>query len=299
MTTKVPDSLLVGGGGGGGTGDMLAANNLSEVNPATARTNLGLGTLATQNGTFSGSSSGTNTGDQNLSTLMVKANSLSDVGSVTTARTNLGLGTLATQNGTFSGTHSGTSSGTNTGDQVISDATITTTDVTTNNASTTKHGFLPKLSGSSSQYLDGSGAWSVPGGGGAGSGDVVGPGSAVDNAVVRMDSTTGKLIQSSTVIIGDTGNVTGLGTINTHTIPGGTGTLALTSQITGTNSGTNTGDQDLSTLVVKSNNLSDLPNASTARTNLGLGTMAVKNVTVSSSAPSGGSDGDLWFQYTP
>jgi len=35
--------------------------------------------------------------------------------------------------------------------------------------------------------------------------------------------------------------------------------------------------------------------ASGARTNLGLGTMATRNVTVSTSAPSGGSNNDLWF----
>ena len=38
-------------------------------------------------------------------------------------------------------------------------------------------------------------------------------------------------------------NLAGIGTFNTHTIPGGTGTLALTTDITGTNSNTNTGDQ--------------------------------------------------------
>jgi len=47
-------------------------------------------------------------------------------------------------------------------------------------------------------------------------------------------------------------------TLNTHTIPGGTGTLALTSDITGTNSGTNTGDQDLSGLVPYTGATADL-----------------------------------------
>lgn len=41
----------------------------------------------------------------------------------------------------------------------------------------------------------------------AGTGDVVGPASSTDNAVARFDSTTGKLLQNSTVTIGDTGRM--------------------------------------------------------------------------------------------
>lgn len=43
---------------------------------------------------------------------------------------------------------------------------------------------------------------------GVGSGDVTGPSSSTDNALVRFDSTTGKLIQDSTVTLDDTGAIT-------------------------------------------------------------------------------------------
>jgi hypothetical protein len=66
------------GAAGAGTGDMLRANNLSDLTSAsTARANLGLGTVATQN-TVPVSMGGTGATD------------------ATAARTNLGLGSLAT-----------------------------------------------------------------------------------------------------------------------------------------------------------------------------------------------------------
>jgi hypothetical protein len=43
-------------------------------------------------------------------------------------------------------------------------------------------------------------------------------GAGTDNAIVRMDGITGKLVQNSTVIIDDSGNVTGMGTLNGATI---------------------------------------------------------------------------------
>ena len=64
----------------------------------------------------------------------------------------------------------------------------------------------------------------------AGTGDVVGDASSTDNAITRFDGTTGKAIQNSGATIDDTGNLTA-------------------NNFTGTSSGTNTGDQDLSAYV--------------------------------------------------
>ena len=57
-------------------------------------------------------------------------------------------------------------------------------------------------------------------GGSAGSsGDVAGPTSSTDNAIVRFDGTTGKLVQNSVVTIADTtGNMAGVGTLGAGAI---------------------------------------------------------------------------------
>ena len=65
---------------------------------------------------------------------------------------------------------------------------------------------------------------------GAGSGDVSGPGSATDNAVVRWDGTSGQLVQNSGVTINDSGDLAANNFSGTHS---------------GTSSGTNTGDQTI------------------------------------------------------
>ena len=46
--------------------------------------------------------------------------------------------------------------------EVPTDATIVTSDVTTNNASTIKHGFMPKLSNVATEYANGVGGYSTP-----------------------------------------------------------------------------------------------------------------------------------------
>lgn len=46
----------------------------------------------------------------------------------------------------------------------VTEADLSTTDVTTANSTTLKHGLLPKLSGNASQFLDGNGNYSTPSG---------------------------------------------------------------------------------------------------------------------------------------
>lgn len=59
---------------------------------------------------------------------------------------------------------------------------------------------------------DASGLTNVPAG--DGTGDVAGPVGATDNAVARFNLATGKLIQDSLVLIGDTGSVSGVATLS-------------------------------------------------------------------------------------
>ena len=170
-------------------------------------------------------------------------------GAVTLSNTDIsGLGTLSTQNGTFSGTHSGASSNTNTGDQttIVGNAgsatvlqtarningvafdgsasvTITAAGSTLSDTVTIAKGGTGLIAlGTALQVLRvNAGATALEYATAGGSGDVVGPASATDNAIARFDTTTGKLIQNSTVFIGDTGaftqvlSITGSTTVST------------------------------------------------------------------------------------
>ena len=67
------------------------------------------------------------------------------------------------------------------------------------------------------------------------SGDLSGPASATDNAIARFDTTTGKLVQNSGVLIDDSNNITGISNLTASTL---TGTLQTSNQPNITNLGT-------------------------------------------------------------
>jgi len=70
-------------------------------------------------------------------------------------------------------------------------------------------------------YKDSGGAVQLIASKAGASGDVVGPASATDNAVVRFDGTTGKLVQNSVVTIADTtGDIAGAGSITSTSASG-------------------------------------------------------------------------------
>ena len=76
-------------------------------------------------------------------------------------------------------------------DSPVTESDISLSDNTTNNASTTKHGFLKKLSGNSSQFLNGEGNFSTP----AGGGDVLGPASNTDGKIPQWDGADSKTLK--------------------------------------------------------------------------------------------------------
>ena len=104
---------------------------------------------------------------------------------------------------------------------------------------------------------------------GGGSGDVIGPASSTDNAIVRFDLTTGKLIQNSGVTIDDSNNVTIPGDISVN--GGDITTTAATTNLVNAATTINLG----STAVTRAINIGT--NATNVQT-INIGTGAAANI---------------------
>jgi hypothetical protein len=110
------------------------------------------------------------------------------------------------------------------GGQLDEDA-LALTDVTTNNAATTKHGFLKKLSNTATEYMNGAGNWAVPTGTpGGSSGDIqTNNGSGAFAALASTG--TGNAVRASSPTIDE---LTATGDIHLPDLPssaGASGTL--------------------------------------------------------------------------
>jgi hypothetical protein len=165
----------------------------------------------------------------------------------------------------LSGTHTGTSSGTNTGDQ-----TITLTGVVTGSGSAS---FATTISANAvtDGMLRQSAGLSVPGRAANTTGNVADIVASSDGHILRRSGTT-----------------LGFGTIPSSSVTG-LGSLAALNTV---NNGNWSG-----TALALGNGGSGATTPAGARAAFELGNMATANATVSTSGPSGGANGDVWYQY--
>jgi hypothetical protein len=215
-----------------GTGLSLAANTFSITNTGVAAATYGSASAVP---VFAVNAQGQLTSVTN--TNIAIAGSAITSGTIDSGRLS-GSYTGITEVGTLTGlTVSATITGSISGNAAT--ATNATNAVTATNLAGGTTGSVPYQSGAGATTFVGIGStgqvltvaggvptWAAP----AASGDVTGPASSTDNAIARFDSTTGKVIQNSTITLSDPGALQNVNEINWDITPasvvGGAGSLS-------------------------------------------------------------------------
>jgi len=141
--------------------------------------------------------------------------------------TSVGNAATVVTNANLTGDVTSVGNATTIGAGKVTEAMQVLADNTTNNFSTTKHGYVPK-GADSGYYLKDDGTWSTP----AGAGDVSASAVMTDNTLIKGDGGS-KGVQDSGIIVDDSNNVSAMGTLacNEITIANGHG-LNLQEDIT-------------------------------------------------------------------
>lgn len=138
---------------------------------------------------------------------------------------------------------------------------------------------------------------------GAGSGDVTGPSSSTDGNIAVFDGATGKVIADSGANIDEFVLAVSPGTqstatpLNADTLQGYSAShFAIATDLDTLESTVSTLSSTVSGKVNRSGDT--MTGVLTAQNNTSYTTKQVRNITLSTSAPSGGSNGDIWIVYT-